>query len=284
MRTMSQRVAIVTDSTASIPVDVAEQLDIHVVQLELKIGDEYNDERRVPQPKLAEAMRENVGVATSEPPPPAFFWTYSDAAASGAEAIVSVHISEEISKTCESARAAAADLNVPVYVVDSRLAGLGVGYPVMAAAEAAKSGASVQGVLSVLDQRLRSTTQLVYVDTMEFLHRNGRISRTQAKLGQTFSIKPVLIFRDGRIEQHTKSIGLDRALRKTVSTAVKRANKVEQVDIGVEFFEFSERAEWIIEQLRAELPGLRRVTMEKTSSILGANVGPGALGVTVSPV
>lgn len=279
---MSQRVAIVTDSTASVPVDLAEQLGICVVQLELKVGDEYNDERRVPPAELARAMGDGQSAETSPPPPPAFFWNYTDAAASGAEAIVSVHISEGLSKTCESARTAAAELNLPVYVVDSRLAGLGLGFSVIAAAEAAASGATVQGVLGLLDRRLRSTTQLLYVDTLEYLRRSGRIGRAQAAVGQALSIKPVLKLQEGVIDQLSRGVGAERALEKAVAAAVRRAGNG-PVDIGVEHFQCEERAHWVIERLRAKLPQTRRVLVGETSAVIGAHAGPGALGLTVSP-
>jgi DegV family protein with EDD domain len=279
---MSRRVAIVTDSTASLPIDVAERYAISVVQLELKVGEEANDERRVPHADLAHAMRSNVRVATAPPPPPAFFWNYMDAASAGAEAIVSVHLSGALSQTCEAARVASAEINVPVYVVDSRLCGLGLGFPVLAAAEAAASGATVQGVLSVLDRRLRSATQMIYVDTLEFLRRGGRVSRAQATVGQALSVKPVLILRNGAIEPMARAIGPERALRKAVSTAVTRAGHG-PVDIGVEHFQFGDRAQEVLDRLRSSLPQVRKVMLEETSAILGAHVGPGALGVTVSP-
>ncbi|MFD0921085.1 DegV family protein [Saccharopolyspora rosea] len=279
---MRQRVAIVTDSTASVPLELAGRLGISVVQLELKVGDEYNDERRVPHDQLAQAMRGGAQVETGEPPAPAFFWNYSDAVAAGAEAIISVHISEAMSRTCESARSAAAEIGIPVYVVDSRLVGLSLGYPVIAAAEAAAAGATPQGVMGVLERRLRSTTQLLYVDTLEYLQRSGRIGRAQAWLGHALSIKPVLAMKDGVVDQLAKGIGTDRALKKVVSTAVERAGGG-PVDVGVEHFQASERAERVLGELRSQLPQVRRITMEETSAIIGAHTGPGAVGVTVSP-
>jgi DegV family protein with EDD domain len=279
---MSRRVAIVTDSTASIPRKVIEQFGISVIQLELKVGEDYNDERRVPHSRLAEAMRNHVSVSTAPPPPPAFFWNYMDAASAGAEAIVSVHLSEGLSETCESARRAAAEVDIPVYVVDSRLCGLGLGYPVIAAAEAAAAGGTVQGVLGVLDRRLRATTQMIYVDTLEYLLRGGRVSKTQAMIGQALSIKPVLVLKDGTLQPLAKGIGPERALRKAVHEAVRRAGSG-PVDIAVEHFEFLDQAENVIASLKSELPQARRVTLEETSAIIGAHSGPGALGVTVSP-
>lgn len=280
---MKRRVAIVTDSTASVPDEVADSLGIAVVQMELKIGNELNDERRVSHNDVAQAMRDGQPVETSEPPPPAFYWNYMDAVSAGAEAIVSIHISGSLSKTTESARSAAADLNVPVYVVDSRMCGLGLGYSVIAAAEAAATGASAQGVLGVLDRHLRATTQLIYVDTLEFLRRGGRVSMTQAMLGQALSIKPILIMSDGAPMPLTRGVGQDRALKRAVTMAAKRAGDG-QVDIGVEHFQAEERAKRLIGQLRQAIPNVRRIILEECSAIVGAHTGPGSLGVTVSPV
>lgn len=279
---MRRRVAIVTDSTASVPLDVADRLGISIVQLELTVGDEQNDERRVLHAQMAEAMRNNVPVATSPPPTPAFYWNYADAAASGVEAIISIHISEGMSQTCQAARIAAAEIGVPVYVVDSRLTGLSLGFPVIAAAEAAAAGANAHGVMNVLEHRLRSTTQLLYVDTLEYLQRSGRIGRAQALLGQALSIKPVLIMKDGIIDQLHKGIGPDRALRKAIGAAAERAGRG-PVDVGVEHFEASGRAKHVLDALCSQLPQVRRVTLEETSAIIGAHTGPGALGITVSP-
>lgn len=279
---MKQRVAIVTDSTASIPAELAEQLRIAVVQLELAIGREVNDERRVPHPQLAEAMRAGTPVDTGEPPAPAFFWNYSDAQAIGAEAVISAHISEGLSRTCTSARVAAEEVGVPVYVVDTRLVGLGLGFPVVAAAEAAAAGAGPRGVMDVLEQRMRGTTQLLYVDTLEHLRRGGRIGRATAWLGQALSIKPLLEVKDGVIDQHAKGRGQDRALAKGVRTAVQRSGNG-RVDVGVEHFQCPERAQQLLEELRGQLPQVRRAVISETSAILGAHAGPGALGITVSP-
>lgn len=279
---MKQRVAIVTDSTASIPTEVAEQLRIAVVQLELAIGHDVNDERRIPHTQLAEAMQIGTPVDTSEPPAPAFFWNYSDAQAIDAEAVISVHISEGLSQTCASARAAADEVAVPVHVVDSRLVGLGLGFPVLAAAEAAAAGARPHGVLDVLERRMRATTQLLYVDTLEYLRQGGRIGRAAAWLGQALSIKPVLEVKDGIIDQHAKARGRDRALAKGVRTAVQRSGN-RQVDIGVEHFQCAERAQQLLDELREQLPQVRRAVISETSAILGAHAGPGALGITVSP-
>ena len=156
-------------------------------------------------------------------------------------------------------------------------------YTDLAAAEAAASGAGTQQVLSVLDRRLRATTQMIYVDTLEYLRRSGRIGRAQAMLGQALSIKPVLVLREGVLEPMAKGRGPDRALKKAVKQAVQRAG-AGQVDIGIEHFQYAERAHEVANELRRHLPQVRNVVVAETSAIIGAHAGPGALGITISPV
>lgn len=280
---MISRVAIVTDSTASLPADAIEKWGISVVQLELKIGEQSNDERRVPHAELARALRDDARVATAPPPVPAFFWSYMDAVSAGAEAIVSVHLSGGLSQTCNAAREAAAEIKIPVYVVDSRLCGLGLGYSVLAAADAALNGATVQDLMTLLARRLSASTQIIYVDTLEYLRRGGRISRTQAAMGQTLSVKPLLVLRDGLLEPMARAMGTERALRKMVAEAVRRAGNA-PVDIGVEHFEFADRAQRVLDELRRKIPRVRNTIVEETSAVLGAHTGPGMLGISVSPV
>lgn len=279
---MRPRVAIVTDSTASVPTELAEKLGITVIQLDLTIGEESNDERRIPHSRLAQALRDGVPVSTAPPPPPAFSWNYADLVDADTEAIISVHISQELSRTCESARIAATEVDVPVHVVDSRLCGLGLGHPVIAAASAAATGAAPQQVLDVLERRLHGTTELLYVDTLEYLERGGRIGRGQAMLGTALSVKPVLTLREGVLEPLTKGIGADRALKKAVDAAVRQAGDG-PVDIAAEHFQAEQQAGDILERLRSRLPRARQAILEETSAIIGAHTGPGALGITVSP-
>jgi len=91
---MPGRVALVTDSTACLPDDVAQQWGIGVVQMQIKIGQQVDVESRVPQERLIEALRANQTVTTAPPDPAAFFWAYQQAAANGADAVLSVHVSE----------------------------------------------------------------------------------------------------------------------------------------------------------------------------------------------
>ncbi|GAA0263310.1 DegV family protein [Saccharothrix mutabilis subsp. mutabilis] len=280
---MYRRVAIVTDSTACLPPQLTEKLGITVAQIQVRIGDQVDDEARVPVPRLVGAMRDAVEVATAPPDPGAFFWAYADAAASGVDAIVSLHVSTGLSQTVEMARQAAGQVAVPVHVVDTRTCGMSLGYAVVAAATVATAGGDVQRVLSAAQHSFHRSTELIYVDTLEYLRRGGRIGAAAALLGSALSMKPLLTMVDGRIAPLDKVLGAERAVRKLVDLAVGRAGDA-PVDIAVEHFDARERAETVLEQLRTKLPNLRRFLVTQVSSAIGAHVGPGAVGVTVSPV
>jgi DegV family protein with EDD domain len=279
---MFRRVAIVTDSTACLPQQLTDQLGVRVAQLQVRIGSVVDDEARVPVPKLVDAMRGQVDVGTSPPDPGAFFWAYSDAAASGVDAIVSLHISTALSQTVEAARQAATQVRVPVHVVDTQTCGMSLGYAVVAAATAAAAGGDANRVLAAAQHSLRNSTELFYVDTLEYLRRGGRIGRAAALLGSALSMKPLLTVADGQITPLDKVVGGERAMRKLIDIAVKRAGR-EAVDIAVEHFDAAERAGKVLEALREKLPNVRRFLVTQVSSAIGAHVGPGALGVTVSP-
>ncbi|PSL58349.1 DegV family protein with EDD domain [Saccharothrix carnea] len=280
---MPRRVAIVTDSTACLPPQLTEKLGVTVAQIQVRIGDWVEDEVRVPVPKLVDALRGQLDVATAPPDPGAFFWSYADAAASGAEAIVSLHVSTGLSQTVEAARQAAAQVQVPVHVVDTQTCGMSLGYAVVAAATVAAAGGDANRVVSAAQHSVRRSSELLYVDTLEYLRRGGRIGKAAALVGSALSMKPLLTVTDGRIAPLDKVLGAERAVRKLVEIAVKRAGQ-EAVDIAVEHFDAADRAGSVLEQLRAKLPNVRRFLVTQVSSAIGAHVGPGAVGVTVSPV
>ncbi|GAA3879106.1 DegV family protein [Saccharothrix violaceirubra] len=280
---MHRRVAIVTDSTASLPPQLVEKLGVTVAQIQLRIGDWVDDEVRVPVPRLVDALRDQVEVATTPPDPGAFFWAYADAAASGVDAVVSLHVSTGLSQTADAARIAAAQVKVPVHVVDTRTVGMSLGYAVVAAATVAAAGGPVQRVLQAAQHSYHRSAELMYVDTLEYLRRGGRIGATAAFVGNALSLKPLLTMTDGRIAPLDRALGTDRALRKLVDHAVRHAGR-EQVDIAVEHFDATERARTVLGLLRTRVPHVRRFLTTSVSSAIGAHVGPGAVAVTVSPV
>jgi len=279
---MYRRVAIVTDSTASLPAALTDELGITVAQIQVRIGDQFDDESRIPVPTLVDAMRGSLSVTTVPPDPGAFYWAYADAGAAGAEAVVSIHVSSRLSGTVDTACDAAKQVRVPVHVVDTRTCGMSLGYAVLAAAEAAARGGDARKVIGAAMHSFQRGTELIYVDTLEYLKRGGRISPAVALLGTAMSMKPLLTMTDGQITPLDKVLGTERALRRMVDIAAKKAGE-DRVDVAVEHFAAEDRAHDLMRRLRKKIPGARKYMVTQVSSAIGAHVGPGALGVTISP-
>jgi DegV family protein with EDD domain len=280
---MSGRIGLVTDSTSSIPPAQAAQWGITVVPMQIQIGKQVRAEPSVPKDILVRALQEDYAVSTAPPDPAGFAWAYQDLANRGADEIISVHISGRQSKTTEVAEMAAAHSPVPVHIVDSQTTGMSLGYAVLAAARVAGAGGGARRVMDCLARRLEHASELIYVDTLEYLRKGGRIGAAAAMLGSALSLKPLLTMVNGRVAPLERVLGADRALRRLVDAAVHKAGG-KQVDIAIEHFGAAERAEHVWSRLRPRLHAAREVTLTEVSSTIGVHVGPGAVGITVSHV
>lgn len=280
-------VAIVTDSTASLPPEQATARDVVVVPLQVVIGAQSYDEGvadGVTPEMIAAALREWTPVSTSRPNPSEMLEVYERAAAAGAEAIVSVHLSAELSGTFESAQVAARKAPVPVVPVDTRQVGIATGFAVLAACDARDGGADAEGIAEAARQRAASTTSLFYVDTLEYLRRGGRIGAAAALLGSALAVKPILKVDDGRIVPFERVRTAGRALARLEELAVEQAGDHE-VDVAVAHLASSERADQLAGHLRERLAdGLqdRSVMVGEIGAVLGAHVGPGMVAVCIA--
>ncbi len=282
------RVALVTDSTAYLPEELRARGDVTVVPLHVVIAGREHEEGVDTSPAaVASALRGGASVSTSRPAPQAFLDAYERAAAAGASAVVSVHISADMSSTFEAAELAASQAPVPVEVVDSRSLGMAMGYAVLSGAEAAAGGAEAEEVVAVVRRRLEETTVDFYVDTLEYLRRGGRIGAASAYLGSALAIKPILALESGRIVPLEKVRTAGRALGRLVELAVEAAEDVpwgrDGVDVAVHHLDAAERASELADDLRARVPGLRELHVVELGPVVGAHVGPGTLAVAVSP-
>jgi DegV family protein with EDD domain len=285
---MSGSIALVADSTASLPPALAEARGIRVVPLQVVIGSRSYDEGvpggATPQ-TVAEALREWVPVSTSRPTPAVMLEVYEKAAAAGAEEIVSVHLSGDLSGTVESAQLASRECSVPVRVVDSRQLGMATGFAVLSAADVLRSGGSAAEAAEAASRRARATTSLFYVDTLEYLRRGGRIGAAAALLGSALSVKPLLRLEDGRIGSLEKLRTASRALARLEELAVRAAEN-RPVDVAVAHLANPGRAETLAENLRerlAENLAGRELVVGEVGAVIGAHVGPGMVAVMVSP-
>ncbi len=280
---MPARIAVITDSSSCLPDLVASRWAIGVVQIQLNLGGHFDDENRFDRGDVIDALRAGQVLTTSPPDPGAFFWTYQEAAASGATAIVSIHLSGRMSDTVRAAREAAQQVRIPVHVLDSRTTGMSLGFAAVSAARAAAAGADAARVIEAAERRCFTSTEFIYVDTLEYLRRGGRIGAAQAMLGTAFSIKPLLTVKDGEVAPLARVPGTRRALAKMVDLAVKKSGGF-RADIAVTRFGASDHELEIGRQIERRVPAMAESMVVEASTVIGAHLGPGALGITVSPV
>src|SRR3954470_20560719 len=196
---MTGRIAVVTDSTAYLPQTQAAAAGVTVVPVQVVIGGQTFDEMDISAADVTEALREWRPILTSRPAPSAFITMYQRLALEGATGIVSVHLSGAMSATVESAELAAKEVSIPVRVIDSRSIGMGLGFPVLSAAQAASDGAEPATVEEIARRRSAGASVLFYVDTLEYLRRGGRIGKAAALVGSALSVKPLLHLVDGHV-------------------------------------------------------------------------------------
>lgn len=279
---MTRSVALVSDST-SVDAELADALGVVVVPLQVVIGATSYDEGTEATPeKVAAALKEWSPVSTSRPAPDAFLRAYEEAASGGAEEVLSIHLSGEVSGTYESAQLAAKESPIPVETLDSRQLGMGTGFAVRAAMAALDQGATAAEAAEVAGRRSDGTTVLFYVDTLEYLRRGGRVGAAAALFGSALAVKPLLTVKDGRIVPLEKVRTANRAIHRIEELAVAAAGD-KDVDIAVSHLANADRANSLAERLRDRVPGTDELVVNQVGAVIGAHVGPGMLAVVVSP-
>ena len=285
--------AVVTDSTASIPAALAAEAGITVVPLDVVLGGDRHVEGEGDTAELlVRALEAGTPVSTSQPAPAAFARAYAQAAQAGAREIVSVHLSGELSGTFRAAELAALGSRVPVHLVDSRSTGLVLGFAALAAAEAARARprrdqrselAGGAGVAQRAREVAASGAVFFLVDSLEHLRRGGRLSGPAAALGTVLGMRPLLTLREGRIEVHSKVRTRRAARERLVELAVQAAAGRDEPRLAVHHLGEPDVAAELAAQV-AEGAGVdvEQVVISQISGVIGAHAGPGLLTVVVT--
>jgi DegV family protein with EDD domain len=278
-------VAVVTDSTAYLPGELVERYGIHVVPLYVVLaGHSGREGSDISPDEVARALgARGQRVSTSRPTPGDFVAAYRRALAEGADRLVSVHLSSELSGTWDAARLAASQVGEHIVtVVDTRSAAMGAGFAVLAAARSAAAGADAATVARTAQETADATRTFFVVDTLEHLRRGGRIGSAAAVLGSALAVKPVLHVQDGRVVPLEKVRTSARAMNRLVQRGVEAAGQG-SVSVAVHHLAAPERAERLAAEIRERLPQLRELHVSELGAAIGAHVGPGAVGIVVAP-
>ena len=276
------KVALITDSTCDIPDDLLAKYDITVVPSLVIWGDEVLRDRVDIQPEEFYRRLETDPrfPTTSQPTPQDFQKVYSEATQKGASEIIAITVSSAMSGTIESARQAADVADVPVHVVDSRGPTMTVGWQVLAAARAREAGGDAQAMVEAAGRARATMVQFVCLDTLEYLHKGGRIGSAATFIGTMLNIKPLVYINHetGLVEPgrrvRTRKKSLDALveeffgqidIRKTLRVAVLHGNA-------------REAAERIAERIRREFAPAE-LLVNITVPVLGVHTGPRAVAL-----
>jgi DegV family protein with EDD domain len=277
-------VAVVTDSTSSLPTELADRAGITVIALQVVIDGNSRPENDVDPTLVAAALREGRQVTTSRPAPQVFGRAYEVLAGSGCEAIVSVHLSAKVSGTVSAAEVAARSARLPVTVLDSQTLGMGTGFAAISGADAARSGWSAAEVAAVVRARAAASVTYFSVDSLGHLQRGGRIDLNAAGPALTpLAAKSLLTVAGGQIRPYEKARTASAALARLeeLALATLAAGGDSLVDIAVHHFDAAKPAAELASTLVGRASG--EVVVSPLGGVIGGHVGPGTIGVVISP-
>ena len=272
-------IRIVTDSTADLPAEVAEQLGITVVPLNVHFGEEtFLDGIDI----LHDEFFQRLAAArqlptTSQPSPGKFIEAYRQLAEAG-DQIVSIHISEQLSGTMNSARQAKEQMEGgSIEIIDSRQATLGTGLVAIAAAKAAQQDASYEAVLDEANRAVEQVQLFGLLETLEYLRKGGRIGKVRGFVGSLLKVRPIITVRDGIVQSATSVRSRSYGIQYMVTLAEERA-PLKQA--AVMHSSTTEEAEELAERLRP-LVADGQVMQGRIGSVVGTYGGPGVIAIAL---
>lgn len=275
------KVALVTDSTSYIPKELLKNIDLHIVPtIVIWGGEEMRDGVDIQPGEFYKRLADASEMPTSSQPTPSDFKaTFEKILANGQTDILSMHISAKLSGTIASAEQAASMVpGVNVQIVDGKSASMGTGWPLLAAAKAANAGKSLKEVADVARKARDHSGVLLLVDTLEFLHRGGRIGGAQRFLGTTLNLKPVLEVVDGAIEPVERVRTKSKAIARLVEVLEERVAGRSPLRVAAIHANALDEAKQLKALVDEHFKPLESVITDVSPSV-GTHTGPGTLGL-----
>jgi DegV family protein with EDD domain len=275
-----RKVAVVTDSVADIPPELAEELAITVVPLVLRFDTEvFRDSVDInPDEFYGKLTTAKILPKTSSPPPLAFSEIF-DRLAEKTDSILYIGLTSKLSGTFQIATQSLGLMKNPcrVELLDSRWAAMAQGFIAISAARAAIAGAGLDETLAIASQAIPRVGICAAFDTLEYLERGGRIGKAQAFLGSLLKINPIIGIKDGEVvplsKQHSRAKALDYLYHYAV-------DKPDIEALAVEYASDRNEAVILTERLKAKFPDIP-VYISHATPVMGSHTGPGLIVVSI---
>lgn len=290
LRRRKGRIAVVTDSSSSLPVDRGTQevllgpvgTNIISVPIPVMIGDQIYPETSPDLDRdLPMALAVGSPVRTSRPSPGRLMQAYQALQAQGYAGVVSIHLSAKLSGTVEAARLAAGQLDFPVTVIDSGQAGLGLGHAVIDAAITAQLGGSSASVAEAATRSAEQAESLFVLPNLDQLRRGGRINAMSTLIGGLLWVKPLLQLVEGEIHPVERPRTMPRALERLQDRVAQQAHGMTAPRLAVHGFGNQAQALELAEALGPL--SASPIPVVDLPPVLAAHLGLGALAVSLNP-
>ncbi|HJS29367.1 MAG TPA: DegV family protein [Anaerolineales bacterium] len=277
---MSRKVAIVTDSTTYIPEEILGQYQIKVApQVVIWGGKEYLDNIDMTPKEFYTRLQVDPEMPkTSQVPIAQMEKIFTELDSQGYD-ILAMLISAKLSGTMNSAEQAKKNLpGATIEIVDSNSTVMALGFQVLQVAKAAGEGASLADCRSLAEKARQHTGILFAVDTLEFLHRGGRIGGGARFIGTALNLKPILEVKDGAIEAVERVRTRKKSLNRLVELVEERVGGKQPIRLATLHANAAEEARELLKDASARLSAEESVFSE-VSPAVGAHTGPGTIGL-----
>ena len=277
-------IQIVTDSTADLSDEQIKKYGIKVVPITVTFGSEsYADGVDLSAKEFYRKLVSSSELPKTTQPSPELFRKAYEEIASKDEVIISAHISGKLSGTLNSAEIASKMIDTEVVLVDTRTASQGVGRSVLVAAEAVRRGMNLEETINIINKSISKTFSVFNVDTLEYLHRNGRIGKAASLLGSLLQIRPILYAdSEGMVAPYDKVRGRSQVIPSLVNAALKNVSADQPVNLSVVHTEAEENAQKLLEELQSKYE-IIDFHVGMVGPAIGAHIGPGAIGLMIQP-
>jgi DegV family protein with EDD domain len=273
-------VKIVTDSVSDLPPEMASELGITVIPLNVRFGEEvFRNGIDLTTEQFYEKIKYSKTLPVTSVPSPGTFAEAYDKLAEGTDEILAIILSSKLSGTYEVALQSIGLMKKKcrVEVIDSQWAVMAQGFMVIAAARAAQAGASLDEVADLTKSNIIRVDMRAAFDTLEYLKRGGRIGKAQAFLGSMLKINPIITIKDGVVEPAGKTRSRTKAIDYLYNFAMSYSHIEE---IAVEHAACPDDANLLVERLSSKFPK-ERIYRSKTTPVIGTHTGPGLLLVAI---
>ncbi len=278
----NQRIALITDSTCDLPQELLKQYNILVVPQYVIFGtEELNDLTQIDPAGFYKRLRTDPHhPKTSRPTVPDFMELIEKAQEEGAEEVVTVLVSDKLSGSVGTAHQVQQEVAIPFHIYDSRTVSASLGFQVLAAARAREAGANAAGIIAAADVIRRRSRMWFTVDTLEYLHKGGRIGGAARWFGSALQIKPALT-----IDQDSGEVGAGERTRtrtralQYLSTAIFEGLEGDgPLHVGIVHGDTEKEAHEFADLIREKYHP-ETLFIEPITPAIGVHGGPGVIGV-----